>query len=97
MLAGTVSACLPHIVLSFSQRTGLYAYSPAGKWYDLKKECYTMKKVLVAYFSASGETAKLARTISAVTSGDLFEIEPEQHYTATDLIWTDKKSRSTIG
>ena len=55
-----------------------------------------MKKVLVAYFSASGETAKLAKTISAVTSGDLFEIEPEQHYTAADLDWTNKKSRSTI-
>ena len=55
-----------------------------------------MKKILVAYFSASGETAKLAKTISAVTSGDLFEIEPEPHYTAADLNWTDKKSCSTI-
>ena len=55
-----------------------------------------MSKVLVAYFSASGETAKLAKTIAGVTGGDLFEIAPEQRYTAADLNWNDKKSRSTI-
>ena len=36
-----------------------------------------MKKILVAYFSASGETAKLAKTIAGVVDGDLFEIAPE--------------------
>ena len=36
-----------------------------------------MKQILVAYFSASGETAKLAGTIAGVTGGDLFEIQPE--------------------
>ena len=55
-----------------------------------------MKKILVAYFSASGETAKLAKTIASVTGGDLFEIEPETAYTAADLDWNDKKSRSTV-
>lgn len=34
-----------------------------------------MSKTLVAYFSASGETAKLAKTIAEVTGGDLFEIQ----------------------
>ena len=53
-------------------------------------------KTLVAYFSASGETAKLAKTIADVTGGDLFEIRPEQRYTAADLNWNDKKSRSTL-
>lgn len=53
-------------------------------------------KILVAYFSASGQTAKLAKTLAGVTGGDLFEIVPETAYTAADLDWMDKKSRSTI-
>ena len=55
-----------------------------------------MRKTLVAYFSASGETARLAKTIAGVTGGDLFEIRPEQPYTAADLNWNDTKSRSTL-
>ena len=55
-----------------------------------------MKKILVAYFSASGETAKLAKTIAGDVGGDLFEIVPTVPYTAADLDWMDKKSRSTI-
>jgi flavodoxin len=49
-----------------------------------------MKKILVAYFSASGETAKLAKTIAGVVDGDLFEIAPEVPYTAlpTSTGWT---------
>ena len=54
-----------------------------------------MKKKLVAYFSASGETAKLAKTIAGVVDGDLFEIVPAVPYTAADLDWMDKGSRST--
>ena len=54
-----------------------------------------MKKILVAYFSASGETAKLAKTIAGVVDGDLFEIAPEVPYTAAALDWMDKGSRST--
>lgn len=38
-------------------------------------------KTLVAYFSASGQTAKLAKTLAGVTGGDLFEIAPETAYT----------------
>ena len=53
-------------------------------------------KILVAYFSASGQTAKLAKTLAGVTGGDLFEIAPETAYTGADLDWMDKKSRSTI-
>ena len=55
-----------------------------------------MKKALVAYFSASGETARLAWTLAGVTGGDLFEIEPAQKYTSADLNWNDKHSRSTV-
>jgi flavodoxin len=51
---------------------------------------------LVAYFSASGETKKLATTLAGVVNGDFFEIRPKIPYTDADLNWNDKKSRSTI-
>lgn len=54
------------------------------------------KKILVAYFSASGETEKLAETIAFVTGGDLFRIRPEKEYTSADLDWNNKASRSSI-
>lgn len=52
-------------------------------------------KVLVAYFSATGTTARAAETVARTTEGDLFAIEPEQAYTAADLDWNDESSRST--
>lgn len=55
-----------------------------------------MSKKLVAYFSASGVTAKLAKTLAAAIGADLFEILPEKPYSAADLDWTNKESRSTI-
>ena len=55
-----------------------------------------MSKILIAYFSASGETAKLAKTVAEVTGGDLFEIKPETAYTTADLDWNDKRSRSSM-
>lgn len=55
-----------------------------------------MSKTLIAYFSASGETARLAKTIAGATGGDLFEIRPQTAYTAADLNWNDSGSRSTI-
>ena len=56
----------------------------------------TMKKTLVAYFSATGTTEKVAQNLAEVTHSDLFEINPETPYTAADLDWRDKNSRSTI-
>ena len=53
-------------------------------------------KTLVAYFSASGETARLARTIASVCGADLHEIQPAQPYTAADLDWHDQTSRSSV-
>ena len=55
-----------------------------------------MKRILVAYFSASGVTAGVARELAAAVKADLFEIVPAQPYTAADLDWRDKKSRSTL-
>lgn len=55
-----------------------------------------MNKTLVAYFSASGITAKLAKTLGEVIGADLFEIQPEIPYTDADLNWNNSKSRSSI-
>lgn len=55
-----------------------------------------MSKTLVAYFSASGVTAKLARTLADAIGADLFEIRPEVPYTSADLNWNDPKSRSSV-
>ena len=55
-----------------------------------------MSRKLVAYFSASGVTAKVAETLSEAIGADLYEIEPEVPYTKEDLDWMDKQSRSTI-
>ena len=55
-----------------------------------------MSKKLVAYFSASGTTARLAKNIADTLGGDLFAIEPVEPYTSADLNWMDKKARSTV-
>ena len=55
-----------------------------------------MSKKLVAYFSASGTTAKVAESLAEAIGADIFEIAPEVPYTPADLDWMDKKSRSTI-
>lgn len=55
-----------------------------------------MSRKLVAYFSASGVTAKVAEKLSEAIGADLYAIEPEVPYTKADLEWMDKKSRSTI-
>ena len=54
-----------------------------------------MSKKLVAYFSASGVTASLAKNLAAAIGADLFEIEPVIRYGKADLDWTNKKSRSS--
>ena len=55
-----------------------------------------MAKTLVAYFSASGTTAHTAKEIAQAVDADLYEIRPAQPYTAADLDWNDKRSRSTV-
>ena len=56
----------------------------------------TENKPLVVYFSATGTTAKAARTIADVTGGTLYEIVPQQSYTSDDLDWNDRQSRSSV-
>lgn len=54
------------------------------------------KKVLVAYFSATGVTKGVAQQLASVAGADLYEIKPAQPYTDADLDWTNEKSRSSV-
>ena len=55
-----------------------------------------MEKILVAYFSVSGNTKKVAEELAAAEGADLFAICPEVPYTAADLDWNNPQSRSTV-
>ena len=55
-----------------------------------------MSKTLVAYFSASGVTRRVAENLAAAADADLYEIRPEVLYTSADLNWMDKSSRSSV-
>ena len=55
-----------------------------------------MDKSLVAYFSASGKTRKVAKRLAEAVGADIYEIVPETPYTKKDLDWMDKSSRSSV-
>ena len=50
-------------------------------------------KTLVAYFSAEGTTAALAKELQEQLGADLFEIKPQVPYTAADIKWTNPFAR----
>lgn len=68
----------------------------AGSKKEKAAEESPASKVLVAYFSATGTTEKVAQFIAENTGGTLLEITPEQPYTEADLDWRDKESRSSV-
>ena len=55
-----------------------------------------MSRKLVAYFSASGVTAKAAELLADAAGADMYQIEPAVEYTQADLNWMDKTSRSSV-
>ena len=55
-----------------------------------------MSKKLVAYFSASGVTKKVAELLAKASGADIYEIVPKVPYTSADLNWMDKNSRSSV-
>ena len=63
---------------------------------DRKRGSFIMSKKLVAYFSATGITKKVAVKLAENIDADLHEIVPEIPYTKEDLDWTNKNSRSSI-
>lgn len=56
----------------------------------------TNKNILVAYFSATGTTKRVAGNLAKATGGDLYEIKPVKTYTSADLNWHDGNSRSSV-
>lgn len=57
---------------------------------------HSSDSILVAYFSATGTTARAAEMVAEATGGDLYEITPARPYTRADLDWNDKRSRSSV-
>lgn len=55
-----------------------------------------MSKILVAYFSASGKTASVAKNLAKAANAGLYEIKPAVPYSKADLNWMDKQSRSSV-
>ena len=60
------------------------------------KQLNNMKKTLIIYFSATGNTKAAAQKLAKEFNADLYEITPEVPYSTADLDWRDKTSRSTI-
>lgn len=60
---------------------------------DVSEDTQSMGKVLVVYYSASGNTKSVAEMVADETGADLFEITPVEPYTSDDLNWTDDDSR----
>lgn len=73
---------------------GMATVSCAKTQTNMSKEEQT-HKVLVAYFSATGTTARAAQKLVAATDGELYAITPAEAYTDADLDWTDRQSRSS--
>lgn len=75
---------------------GITAASCAKSQQDDSTSEGEQKKTLVAYFSATGTTEKIAGRLANVTGGDLYAIMPEKPYSDADLDWRNEQSRSTL-
>ncbi len=82
------------IIMTLLAVAGIFASTAcSNKTKDMKAED---RKMIVCYFSATGTTAKQAKRIADMTGAALFEIQPENTYTAADLDWTNSRSRSSV-
>lgn len=76
--------------------TGCSAKTGSETAADTTPSDTTDSNILVAYYSATGTTAKAAKEIAEATGGDLYEIVPEEIYTEADLDYENEKSRSAV-
>ena len=74
----------------------LSGYAQKNQTQNQGKENKEMNKTLIVYFSATGTTKAAAQKLAQQYNADLYEITPEVPYTAADLNWRDKNSRSTL-
>ena len=84
------------IMISLAALIMMMTISSCGGGNNAENEKPKQKRVLVAYFSATGKTKKVAEDIARISGGDLHEIVPAKPYSAADLDWTDEKSRSYV-
>ncbi len=82
------------ILLMFIIGSGI-VFALSGKS-ETKEGLIMDKKVLVAYFSATGTTKSAAQKLAKTINADIYEIKPEIPHTNADLDWTDKNSRSSV-
>lgn len=74
---------------------GMATATDAQQRQDMSKGKSNLK-ILAAYFSATGTTARAAEKLADVTGGEIYAIAPAQPYTSADLDWNDKRSRSSV-
>ncbi len=87
----------PAIVIAIAIAIALTACAKSGEQSTQSSTNQTKEmKTLVAYFSASGVTKGVAEQLAQTIGADLHEITPEQPYTAADLDWQNKQSRSSV-
>ena len=63
---------------------------------EAKENSKMNKKILVAYFSATGNTRRVAQNLAKAVNADIYEIKPAKTYSDADLDWTNKSSRSSV-
>lgn len=86
---------LSFMIAAMATMTLVAACGQTGKKSEKNTETIE-SKTLVAYFSATGTTEAVAKDVAQATGGTLYEIKPEVKYTAEDLDWTVKTSRSSV-
>ena len=64
--------------------------------HEVKENSKMNKKILVAYFSATGNTRRVAQNLAKAVDADIYEIKPAKTYSDADLDWTNKSSRSSV-
>ena len=72
------------------------AQKPNNQTTEQPSKNNAMKKTLIVYFSATGTTKAAAQKLAKEHNADLYEVIPEVPYTAADLDWRDKTSRSSV-
>lgn len=91
-----MKALINRLLLIVLAAAGITATSCAKTQKDDSTSEEQPKKTLVAYFSATGTTEKIAGRLANVTGGDLYAIVPERPYSDADLDWQNEKSRSSL-
>ena len=87
--------CMYRFLLILLSVVGMVTNIGAQQKQDMNKG-ESNHRILVAYFSATGTTARAAEKLADVTGGELYAIAPAQPYTSADLDWNNKQSRSSV-